>query len=234
MNFQNSLNKLKSSSLVAYPFDHLVIENFLESPTLNDLFQDLARVEKSTPDKLFDCPHGKKREWRSFTESSTPLHEWMSFLSSPDFIDALREIFSIPPEIEIFPDQTYDGGGYVISPPKAFLSYHADFNFSSNVDKYRSLNVLFYMNQDYDEGSGGHLHLLDSDSKTVEAKVLPKANTLLAFRTDDHSIHGVSRNGDNFNRRSFNIYYYTNKPISINQSETPHKTLWLEVDSHDH
>jgi Rps23 Pro-64 3,4-dihydroxylase Tpa1-like proline 4-hydroxylase len=234
VNFELSLNKLRASSLVTYPFDHLVIENFLESAYLNELFQDLTRVEKSTPDKLFDSPHGTKKEWRNFLELDSPLFKWMLFLRSPDFIDALRKIFNISADIEIFPDLTYDGGGYVISPPNAFLSYHADFNFSSNIDKYRSLNVLFYMNQNYKESFGGQLHLLDSESKTVEGKVEPRANTLLAFRTDDESIHGVSRNRDNFHRRSFNIHYYTNKPVSQKQSETPHKTLWLDVDTHNH
>ncbi len=234
MNFELSLNKLNASSLVTYPFDHLVIENFLEPAALDELFQDLTSVENSAPDKLFDSAHGTKKEWRNFPDNDSPLSKWMLFLSSPEFIDSLRKIFSIGSEIEIFPDPTYDGGGYVISPPNAFLSYHADFNFSSNIDKYRSLNVLFYMNQNYDESFGGQLHLLDSESKTVEAKVEPRANTLLAFRTDDESIHGVSRNRNNFHRRSFNIYYYTNKPVSQKQSEKPHKTLWLDVDNHNH
>ena len=90
------------------------------------------------------------------------------------------------------------------------------------------------MNKDYRENFGGHLHLLDSGSKTVEGKVLPKANTILAFKTDDVSFHGVSRNSAEFNRRSFNIYYYTDQPISSNQSDMPHKTLWLDTDLHDH
>jgi len=232
--FENVLSKIKDIDISNYPFDHFIIEDLLDSNQLENLFNDLKSLEQLEPDKIFESPFGTKREWHAFPQSTTFLCEWMKFLSSPIFIETLRKALLIADDVEIFPDFSYDGGGYVISPPKAFLGYHADFNFSSKVNKFRTLNILFYMNQDYKENFGGHLHLLDSQSKTVERKVLPKANTFLAFKTDDESYHGVSRNADNFNRRSFNIYYYTDQPLSENQTTVPHRTLWLDTDSHDH
>ena len=234
MMFDNAIAKLESVEVASYPFQHFVIENLLDSSLMDLLHTDLDLLEKGEPDKVFVSPFGSKREWRTFPKNLVCLSEWMGFLYSEPFIESLRKSFSIPNDVSIFPDFSYDGGGYVVSPPKSFLGYHADFNFSSKVDKYRSLNVLFYMNRNYQENFGGHLHLLDSESKTVEGKVLPNANTILAFKTDDESFHGVSRNSAKFNRRSFNIYYYTDKPISSKQSEMPHKTLWLDIDLHDH
>jgi Rps23 Pro-64 3,4-dihydroxylase Tpa1-like proline 4-hydroxylase len=97
------------------------------------------------------------------------------------------------------------------------------------------MNVLYYFNENYQENLGGVLHLLDSETKTVEKMVYPRRNTLLCFLTDDLSFHGVSINNENFFRRSFNIYFYTRTPLNSSQSFQPHKTLWIsEVEKHDH
>jgi hypothetical protein len=206
----------------------------LDSSQLENLFFDLKSLGQLEPDKIFESPFGTNREWHVFPQSATFFCEWMKFLGSPIFIEILRKALLIADDVEIFPDFSYDGGGYAISTPRSFLGYQADFNFSGEVNKFRTLNILFCMNPEYMENLGGHLHLLDSQSKTVEGKVLPKANTFLAFKTDDESFHGVSRNADNFNCRIFNIYYYTDQPISENQAALPHRTHWLDTDSHDH
>jgi Rps23 Pro-64 3,4-dihydroxylase Tpa1-like proline 4-hydroxylase len=154
----------------------------------------------------------------------------IDFLQSKTFIDTLKEKFEIPVEVDIFSDNYFDGGGFVISPPNSYLGYHADFNFSSKNHKYRVLNLLIYMNPEYKIEYGGHLHALDPISKTVEAIYVPFMNSAFAFFTDDKSFHGVSRNRSDFYRRSFNLYYYADKPISEFQSRKPHKTIWLDIE----
>ena len=95
-------------------------------------------------------------------------------------------------------------------------------------------NILIYLNQDNSSDFGGQLHLLDADSNTVEKIVSPKFGTMLGFYTDDKSFHGVSKNKNGFFRRSLNLYYYSETPISPNQSNEPHKTIWVESKTHNH
>jgi Rps23 Pro-64 3,4-dihydroxylase Tpa1-like proline 4-hydroxylase len=191
-------------------------------------------LEQSAPTSIFKSNFGEKKEWKEFPTELVHLTGLLDYLSGSEFIESLRTKFDIPKEIKLYPDDSYDGGGYVISPPGSYLGYHADFNFSSHARKYRVLNVLIYMNEEYHRNQGGLLHLLDPDSKTVEAEVMPEANTMLAFFTDDISFHGVSRNNHNFFRRSFNLYYYADQPISTNQGSDPHKTIWLDTEVHSH
>ena len=226
--------KISAESISSYPFDHLLVENLFEPDIANILLKDSIEIEKAIPTKQFNTEFGQKREYRTFNESSGSIFSFLQALYSEQFLQTLKLKFQIPPELNLFPDWTFDGGGYVVSPNQSFLSYHADFNFSSQVNMYRVLNILFYMNDEYTESQGGELHLLDSVSKTVEKRVSPKLNTLLAFKTDDVSLHGVSRNSLGFNRRSFNIYYYATSPVSSNQSSVPHKTLWVEFGGHEH
>jgi hypothetical protein len=228
------LSSLEQSTKYSDPFDHLLINNFLEENTFQSILTELATLELSNPTKNFETAHGNKKEYREFNQDLKVTRVFLDFLASDIFCSVLKQKFGVPSELSLKFDGTFDGGGYVISPPDSFLTYHADFNFSSNTKMYRSINILFYLNEQYNSNFGGKLHLLDPKTKTVEKIVEPVANTLLAFRTDDISFHGVSKNKNGFFRRSFNIYYYTDQPISKNQSQVPHKTIWIDPEQHDH
>lgn len=225
-------NSIGLAKVEQYPFKHFIVTDFLPASFLSELQLDLAVLENMAPSNVFDSEFGVKKEWKNFPGSLPRLFEFMNYLKSESFCEVLKRSFDLPENETLFPDETYDGGGFVISPPGAYLSYHADFNYSNNLGKYRVLNVLFYFNEDYEDKFGGKLHLLDSVSKTVEVEVSPKINTMLAFLTDDISFHGVSRNTAGFFRKSFNLYYYADSPLSANQSMNPHKTIWIK--QHDH
>jgi Rps23 Pro-64 3,4-dihydroxylase Tpa1-like proline 4-hydroxylase len=225
---------VKTATPEHYPFPHFLIDNLLDRDFLREVFNDLNLLEAAKPTSIFKSEFGEKKEWKYFPEHLENLNQLLKVLSAYEFIENLKEKFNINKNIKIYPDLTYDGGGYVYSPPGSFLGYHADFNFSSKNNKYRVLNILLYMNENYVDSQGGALHLLDAKSKTVEKIVFPIANRLLAFSTDDTSFHGVSLNHNSFFRKSFNLYFYSDTPISLNQSSEPHKTIWLNFENHDH
>jgi len=226
--------KILEVEVGSYPFSHFIVKNYLSERDLRNVLADLSVLEQSAPTSIFKSNFGEKKEWKEFPAGLVHLTELLDYLSSDEFIESLRIKFKISKEVKLYPDNSYDGGGYVISPPGSYLGYHADFNFSSHAEKYRVLNVLIYMNENYVPTQGGILHLLDPDSKTVEGEVMPEINTMLAFFTDDVSFHGVSKNKHDFFRRSFNLYYYADSPISPNQGSDPHKTIWLDHEVHNH
>lgn len=223
---------LSFQEIYTYPFDHVMVDDFLSNNHVAALENDLNLLENLPPQKIFESEFGTKKEWKTFPDNLQALKLFIDHMGSEKLIGQIKKLFNIDKEINLYPDLSYDGGGYVISPPQSFLSYHADFNFSNEFRKFRSLNILFYMNPDMSI-NGGSLHLLDKESKTVEKIVVPKLNRLLLFKTDDVSYHGVSRNHGNFFRRSFNFYYYTDEPLSKNQSKNPHRTIWMDFDHGD-
>ena len=234
MNKNSGLEHINPQNVEAYPFSHLLVKDYFPKAYWDEVVGELSILETTAPDNRFESENGVKSEWKHFGANFGKVEELINELFSENFISQLKSAFSISPEVILIPDRTFDGGGYVVSPPGSFLGYHADFNFSSKTNSYRVLNVLVYANENYSESFGGKLHLLDQVSKTVEKSVSPNANTLLAFLTDDLAFHGVSRNYSDFYRRSFNLYYYASEPVSTNQSLSPHRTIWLDIDSHDH
>lgn len=226
--------KITTSEISMEPFAHFVKKDFFSTDFWEHISEELTLIEQTKPDKKFESDFGVKAEWKTFPQQFKYVNAMLDQLFSAPFIEELKTAFGIDHDISIFPDRTFDGGGFVISPPGAYLAYHADFNFSSEVDAYRILNILVYANNGYTGDKGGQLHLLDPDSKTVEKIVEPFDNTLLAFLTDDIAFHGVSRNKSDFKRKSFNLYYYASRPVSQKQSTVPHKTIWLDFGNSDH
>ena len=108
------------------------------------------------------------------------------------------------------------------------LAVHADFNKHPVTKLDRRLNVLIYLNEDWQEEYGGHFELWDRSVKQCMKKVAPIFNRLMVFTTTDISFHG---HPDPLNcpadrtRKSLALYYYTNGRPDIELSGR-HSTLW--------
>ena len=232
MDLNITKHTLPEFEISTYPFPHFFKRNFFAEDFWVGINHEISAIQKTKAENVFESEFGVKSEWKSFPLEYPYINKMLDYLFSKSFIEKLKKSFGIDQRIDLVPDYTFDGGGYVVSPPGAFLGDHADFNFSSKAGAYRVLNVLVYANSDYKAENGGQLHLLDPISKTVEKVVAPNENTFLAFLTDDKAFHGVSRNAISFSRKSFNLYYYAAIPVSANQSDVPHRTIWLDFDSH--
>jgi hypothetical protein len=228
MDSQFTCEKIRTSNIALYPYPHTVVDNFLAFDDLVNLKSSLNYLMKNIEPRIYTSEHGNKIEYKLddaiLEPEYSPYENVMSFLASQECATAIKEAFKLDFQLE--GDSTFDGGGFVISPPGSFLGYHADFNFSSKVGKYRVANILLYMNENYTGEFGGQLQLLHPDSLTVEKSVEPIENRAVIFLTTDITPLGVSRNLKHFSRRSFNAYFYTDKNPS-DTSNSPHKTLWL-------
>ncbi len=92
---------------------------------------------------------------------------------------------------------------------------------------YRRLNLILYLNQDWQHGDGGELELT-RPSQISEARIVkPLLNRAILFQTDDNSVHGFTtpvREGTS--RRSIAVYYYTaSETKSFSGDQTTH---WRE------
>jgi len=221
-NILEIIEKIKNSNFSQYPFDNLVIDSFLPADFADKLYQDFTNLETLEFDNIFKSNYGEKKEIKSKKIGFDTYNDFIDLISDDELLSEVSKKFNTD---RLFPDEAFDGGGYVISPTNSFLSYHADFNFSNKIQKYRTINLIIYFNKNYESEFGGKLHLLDPLSKTVETEIEPIFNRAVLFKTNENTPHGVSRNREDFERRSFNCYFYTNS--SDNGNSQPHKTLWI-------
>lgn len=76
----------------------------------------------------------------------------------------------------------------------------------------RRINVLIYLNKDWDEAYGGNLEIWHRDMSAKARSVPPLFNRCVIFNTDADSFHGHPdplTTPEGVTRRSIALYYYT-------------------------
>lgn len=222
MKFVN-INNFIHSSLEKEPFDHIVIDNFLNEEYVNDLLQQLDEL---TPDKSYY--HGGdevEKTKLAFNKNLSHLVEGiLEELCSDEFIDIIERKFNMTNIIRNNPNLHGAGIHKVFN--NGFLTMHKDFNYNNDpqhglVD--RRLNLLLYMNPDWKEEYNGHLCLYDEPKGIITKKVLPILNRCVLFNTTD-AIHGhphPMQIPEDKCRQSIALYYYSKNVTGLSVTGKP-------------
>jgi hypothetical protein len=200
------IERLTSEFKVAEPFPHLVLEDFLNLTP--DQMADVYPGPGS-PDwnKRLDFYQSGKMYCRD-TDVLPPLISSMLYeLSAPPFLRFLESVSGIA---GLIPDPYYEGGGLHCSAPAGVLMPHTDSHYYEKLRLYRRINVLLYLNPEWEESFGGSLELWKKGARQPARLVVPKWGTCVIFRTDDRSVHGFSTPvAPGHWRRSLALYYYS-------------------------
>ena len=187
---------------------------------------------------LADFPSPDAIRWDRF-ESATEKKLGYSYRSSlPERLELFLHRMNAPPVLEflealtgidgLIPDPYFGGAGPHQIERGGFLKVHADFNWHPKLKLDRRLNLLVYLNEDWEEGYGGHLELWDRAMTRCARKVLPVFNRTVVFSTTDTSYHGHPEPltcPEGRTRKSVSFYYYTNGRPTEERSD-PHDTIF--------
>lgn len=193
----------------AKPFPHAVLDNFLPEEALEivlDEFPGSRQIDWIDFDGDVQKKLGSKTE-----EQMGPFTRFLMYqFNSATFIKFLEKLTGIE---GLIPDPHFWGGGLHQIKPKGFLKVHSDFNFHPVLKVDRRINLLIYLNKDWDESYGGQLELWDREITKCEQKILPVFNRCVIFNTTDFSYHGhpapLACPPDR-TRKSLALYYYSN------------------------
>jgi Rps23 Pro-64 3,4-dihydroxylase Tpa1-like proline 4-hydroxylase len=192
------------------PYPHIVLENFMEPAILEECIDEFNKLNES--DAWINYVHfnEKKRGLNKLDLLPKAIKSTINELNSPKFLEFLSTITGIQ---HLKKDDMLEGGGIHQSKRGGFLNIHADFTVHPHHRKWqRRVNVLVYLNKDWEEAWGGKLELWDRQMEACEKKVLPVFNRCVIFNTDADSYHGhpepMTCPEDRF-RRSIALYYYT-------------------------
>jgi hypothetical protein len=201
-----------TAHMTAEPFPHMVVDRWWEEDHLRavlDEFPDPAapgwrRYDGGNERKLEGPPGlwGPKTRWLfDLIESRIPV------------LESAFGITGLTMETV--------GGGYHCIQPGGYLNIHTDFNRSPRSNLYRRLNLLVYLNDDWDEPMGGGcLELWDANPAVT---IAPEFNRTVVFETSDHSWHGHPVPAGRW-RRSVAAYFFTEDPPPGYRED--HSTIW--------
>lgn len=222
MKFVN-LNNITNVKLNSEPFDHVVIDNFLNDEYLKHFLEELDKLK---PEHSYYNGHPEIEKTKKAFKNN--LSEFINLifkeLCSDKFIEILEKITGINGIIRN--NINLEGAGIHKVYNKGFLTMHKDFNNTHDsthgfID--RRINLLLYMNPIWKDEFNGHLCLYDNDKQIITKKILPILNRCVIFNTTD-SIHGHPEPmnlPDGICRQSLALYYYTKNTtgLSVNGKE---------------
>ena len=222
---------LHQQYISAEPYPHVVIDNFLPPKVAK-------RIQKDFPGP--SCPHYQQPDNANQVNKMGRLQD-QYFKGVPDrlrnilyefnaktFIDFLEALTGIP---AIIPDPHYHGGALHLMLPGGKLDLHADYNKDVRTGLDRRVNVLFYVNDPWQEEYGGQLELWDKNLTRCHKRIMPILNRCAIFSTTSESYHGHPKPltcPTGMSRKSLAFYYYTHGRPEVERT-AEHNTIWKDT-----
>lgn len=238
MNYKNhflqnkeiNLAKIAEENSISYqnaiPFPHIFIDKLFDEKILEKIIKefpnDLDKIGKKFNNKVE----------RKFSLNKTELlsndtNNFINFLNSQTFLNFLQILTGI--KEKLIPDLYLVGGGLHELKKDGYLNIHSDFNLHPTMKLDRRLNVLIYLNKNWNKEYGGSLELWNKKMDRCEKKILPEFNRMVIFSTTDYSYHGnpdkINCSKDN-SRKSIAMYYYSNGRPNYEKKLGLHSTIF--------
>lgn len=208
----------------AKPFHYVVIDDFLPPAVASAIHDCYPMPDIEGWDKKTYTHQKKKFSMR--TGFPAPIDDFFRLSATDEFKSWLTAVTSVEKLID---DPELLGGGLHEILRGGFLDVHVDYNFHPRTKLHRRINVLLYMNRDWQPDYEGYLQLWDMTANRRVEDVAPIYNRAVIFETNEVSFHGhpVPLNSpQNRTRNSLALYYYTKDRETV---VAEHNTLYKQT-----
>ncbi|MDO9710324.1 2OG-Fe(II) oxygenase [Paracraurococcus lichenis] len=205
---------LRARFLAGKPYSNLVLDGYFQEDILDRVAADFP---KETPRDWigYDTKDEIKRTSRGLVGVPPFAQAFLWQLCSEPFLEILRDITGIE---DLVADPLFHGGGLHESFRGGWLNIHADWTQHPHLPLVRRLNLIVYLNRDWDADWGGALELWGSKEGPAGARIEPFFNRAALFPTTEETLHGfptpmtcpVGRS-----RKSVSIFYWAPDPEQI-------------------
>ena len=215
---RDRLDAVASERATAYanarPFPHAVIDGLFPEDLLDQVTAEIPASGKGW------TSYNNRNELKTVCSDVSafgPTAECLGHaLNSDVFVRFLEKLSGFD---ALLTDPSLHASGYMKCEPGGFLDLHYDFTGHTRLPLKRCLNVLVYLNRDWQPEWGGQLELHSndelSDPRHQEVLVEPLFNRTVIFTTEQ-ALHGHRRPvacPAGRARLLFSAFYYTTPPV---------------------
>lgn len=191
----------------AEPFPHIILDDFMDADLLRQLLTEWPEAGERI--KYERAQERLKYEWQPVNLHTPKLRAFLAEMISTPMLRFLENLTGIP---HLIADPHFIGGGLHETRAGGHLGVHADFNIHKEMQVMRRINLLIYLNDDWQPEWNGALELWRRDMSEKVHSALPVMGRAVIFNTDLDSFHGVPDPvacPPDRARRSIALYYYT-------------------------
>jgi Rps23 Pro-64 3,4-dihydroxylase Tpa1-like proline 4-hydroxylase len=135
-------------------------------------------------------------------------------------VNLMSEICTID---KLYADDSLYAGGLSLMADQNFLNPHLDNSHDAERERWRVLNLLFYVTPNWELKNGGHLEVWPNGPKKEPVLIESKFNRLVVMATHQTSWHSVNKvQSDGDSRCCISNYYFS--PNSLKETDKFHVT----------
>ena len=189
------------------PYPYGGFDDFLPAEVLDHVLEELQTLPEA--ETTFNRPQEKLKT--SYVPERLPTYTRNLFyvLNSRPFVQFLENMTGIK---GLIPDPYFAGGGVHVLGNGGHLDIHADFNHNAILNLERRLNVLIYLNKDWEKDFGGSFEIWNHEMTEMVESFVPLFNRMVCFNTGSTTWHGNPtpvNHPEGKPRMSLALYYYT-------------------------
>lgn len=214
-----NIKKLQESYSKAEPFEHIVIDDFLETTYAEKIFQHFPDINHTWHE--YKNPIEVKYAYDNINQLNVDIKNYFYYLSTPEITEVMKKITNIN-DLEY--DEYLHGAGVHIHPRYGRLNIHLDYEKHPYSGKERRLNIILFMSKDWNPDWNGANELWNNDVTRCVIKTNIKFNRAIIFKTNDISWHGLPDKimcPENTFRKSLAYYYVS--PLNTQKNENNYR-----------
>lgn len=201
-------NRLRNTYVAAKPYPNLIIDGLWDPAVLDRIVAEFPR--KGQRDwNAYESPHELKEASRGLFGLAPFTQLFFMQVCSARFLRLLGEITG---HHDLVADPLHHGGGLHESFRGGWLNLHTDWRQHPVLPLARRLNMIIYLNRDWNPAWGGAIELWEPGAAEAGAKVDCLFNRTLIFPTTDESLHGFPTPiscPETRTRKSISLFYWT-------------------------
>lgn len=205
-----------SQQYASQSIPHFVIDDLLPSELAHGIYRSFPPTSQMTLKKSL-------RELKYVTaqmdKCEALLEEVVFAFHDPRIVSVVSEITGLE---QVEPDRQLYAGGVSVMAGRHFLNPHIDNSHDKARQRYRVLNLLFYVSPNWHRRYGGELELWPHGPRHTQISVPCVFNRLVVMATHPHSWHSVNHIRWHETRCCISNYYFS--PLSPTGTDYFHVT----------
>ncbi|MEH6538136.1 MAG: 2OG-Fe(II) oxygenase [Psychroserpens sp.] len=163
------------------------------------------------------------REYKHVSAQMDKHHELLESViyafQDKKVVELIGEICNIE---ALYADESLYAGGISLMAKNNYLHPHLDNSHDAERERWRVMNLLYYVTPEWETKNGGHLELWPNGPKKAPQLLESKFNRLIVMATHDRSWHSVNEVTIDSSRCCISNYYFSDDPL--NNSDRFHVT----------